>query len=164
MTTTISNTQIAQIANEFHTPCWAYDASIIRQQIARLKQFDVIRFAQKASSNIHLLRLMREQGVMVDSVSLGEVERALAAGYAPTANADQTHAPIVFTADLLDRNALKRVVELNIPVNCGSPNAGTAWTGTSRASGLAAYQSRFWSWPQPQNQYRRRTKQTRHLV
>jgi diaminopimelate decarboxylase len=81
----------------------------------------VIRFAQKASSNIHLLRLMREQGVMVDSVSLGEVERALAAGYAPTANADQTHAPIVFTADLLDRNALKRVVELNIPVNCGSP-------------------------------------------
>jgi diaminopimelate decarboxylase len=64
---------------------------------------------------------MREQGVMVDSVSLGEVERALAAGYAPTANADQTHAPIVFTADLLDRNALKRVVELNIPVNCGSP-------------------------------------------
>ncbi|MBR7791395.1 diaminopimelate decarboxylase [Undibacterium sp. FT147W] len=121
MTTTISNTQIAQIANEFHTPCWAYDASIIRQQIARLKQFDVIRFAQKASSNIHLLRLMREQGVMVDSVSLGEVERALAAGYAPTANADQTHASIVFTADLLDRNALKRVVELNIPVNCGSP-------------------------------------------
>lgn len=121
MTTTISNTQIAQIATEFHTPCWAYDASIIRQQIARLKQFDVIRFAQKASSNIHLLRLMREQGVMVDSVSLGEVERALAAGYAPTANTDQTHAPIVFTADLLDRNALKRVVELNIPVNCGSP-------------------------------------------
>lgn len=121
MTTTISNPQIAQIATEFHTPCWAYDASIIRQQIARLKQFDVIRFAQKASSNIHLLRLMREQGVMVDSVSLGEVERALAAGYAPTANTDQTHAPIVFTADLLDRNALKRVVELNIPVNCGSP-------------------------------------------
>lgn len=121
MTTTISNSQIAQIATEFHTPCWAYDASIIRQQIARLKQFDVIRFAQKASSNIHLLRLMREQGVMVDSVSLGEVERALAAGYAPTANVDQTHAPIVFTADLLDRNALKRVVELNIPVNCGSP-------------------------------------------
>lgn len=121
MTTTISNTQIAQIATEFHTPCWAYDASIIRQQIARLKQFDVIRFAQKASSNIHLLRLMREQGVMVDSVSLGEVERALAAGFAPTANTDQTHAPIVFTADLLDRNALKRVVELNIPVNCGSP-------------------------------------------
>ena len=119
MTNAITPTQIAHIAAQFNTPCWVYDAQVIRQQIARLRQFDVIRFAQKASSNIHLLRLMREQGVMVDSVSLGEVERALAAGYAP--DADAKHAPIVFTADLLDKNALQRVIELNIPVNCGSP-------------------------------------------
>lgn len=119
MPNAITPTQIAHIAAQFNTPCWVYDAQVIRQQIARLRQFDVIRFAQKASSNIHLLRLMREQGVMVDSVSLGEVERALAAGYAP--DADAKHAPIVFTADLLDKNALQRVIELNIPVNCGSP-------------------------------------------
>jgi len=122
MATHISNAQIAAIAQEYQTPCWAYDASIIREQIGLLKQFDVIRFAQKASSNIHLLRLMREEGVMVDSVSLGEVERALVAGFTPTQDADQSHAQIVFTADLLDRHALKRVVELNIPVNCGSPD------------------------------------------
>ncbi|MDO8652175.1 MAG: diaminopimelate decarboxylase [Undibacterium sp.] len=119
MPNAITPTQIAHIAAQFNTPCWVYDAQVIRQQIARLRQFDVIRFAQKASSNIHLLKLMREQGVMVDSVSLGEVERALAAGYVPDANAK--HAPIVFTADLLDKNALQRVIELNIPVNCGSP-------------------------------------------
>lgn len=119
MTNTITEVQISQIATQFQTPCWAYDASVIRQQISRLRQFDVIRFAQKASSNIHLLKLMREEGVMVDSVSLGEVERALVAGYVPNDNA--SHAPIIFTADLLDKNALKRVVELNIPVNCGSP-------------------------------------------
>ncbi|AMC35500.1 diaminopimelate decarboxylase [Janthinobacterium sp. B9-8] len=115
----ISNCQIAQIADQFSTPCWAYDAATIRAQIARLRQFDVIRFAQKASSNIHLLKLMREEGVLVDSVSLGEVERALAAGFVPDSHAK--HAPIVFTADLLDKKALARVVELNIPVNCGSP-------------------------------------------
>jgi diaminopimelate decarboxylase len=118
MSNSITNTQIAHIAQQFNTPCWAYDASMIRSQIARLRQFDVIRFAQKASSNIHLLRLMREEGVLVDSVSVGEVERALAAGYTPSATG---HAPIVFTADLLDKTALQRVVELNIPVNCGSP-------------------------------------------
>ncbi len=77
----ISPSQIAHIVSEFATPCWVYDADVIRQQIARLRQFDVIRFAQKASSNIHLLKLMREQGVLVDSVSIGEVERALAAGF-----------------------------------------------------------------------------------
>lgn len=122
MSNAITPSQIAQIAREFSTPCWVYDAQVIRQQIAKLRQFDVIRFAQKASSNIHLLKLMREEGVMVDSVSLGEVERALAAGYAPNAQVNgAAHAPIVFTADLLDKNALQRVVELNIPVNCGSP-------------------------------------------
>ncbi len=119
MKTAITPLQIQRIAQEHGTPCWAYDAQLIRRQIAQLKQFDVIRFAQKSCSNIHILRLMREQGVLVDSVSLGEVERALVAGYQPQEAAQ--HAPIVFTADLLDRAALKRVVELNIPVNCGSP-------------------------------------------
>lgn len=110
---------ISHIAQEYQTPCWVYDAATIRQQIAQLRQFDVIRFAQKSCSNIHILRLMREQGVLVDSVSLGEVERALVAGFDPSQNSQ--HAPIVFTADLLDQAALRRVVELNIPVNCGSP-------------------------------------------
>ena len=115
----INSQQIAQIAGQFDTPCWIYDAQLIRRQIARLRQFDVIRFAQKACSNTHILQLMRQQGVLVDSVSLGEIERALAAGYAPQQSG---HAPIVFTADLLDRATIARVVELNIPVNCGSPD------------------------------------------
>lgn len=119
MSNAISAAQIQHIAQTYQTPCWAYDAALIRAQIAQLRQFDVIRFAQKSSSNIHILRLMREQGVLVDSVSLGEVERALVAGFDPSAKL--AHAPIVFTADLLDQHALKRVVELNIPVNCGSP-------------------------------------------
>nr|WP_315486845.1 diaminopimelate decarboxylase [uncultured Undibacterium sp.] len=119
MKNAITAAHISQIAHDFQTPCWIYDAEMIRSQIARLRQFDVIRFAQKSCSNIHILRLMREQGVLVDSVSLGEVERALVAGFDPQAN--EAHAPIVFTADLIDQYALKRVVELNIPVNCGSP-------------------------------------------
>lgn len=119
MANAITAQQIQQIAQDYQTPCWAYDAATIRAQIAQLRQFDVIRFAQKSCSNIHILQLMREQGVLVDSVSLGEVERALVAGFDPANH--QAHAPIVFTADLLDRQALKRMVELNIPVNCGSP-------------------------------------------
>ena len=110
--------QIKQIANQFQTPCWIYDAATIRAQIGRLRQFDVIRFAQKSCSNIHLLQLMRAQGVVVDAVSLGEIERALKAGFVPGAAGT---AQIVFTADLIDRQTLERVVELKIPVNCGSP-------------------------------------------
>lgn len=98
---------------EFGCPVWVYDAQIIRRQIAQLSQFDVVRFAQKACSNIHILRLMREQGVKVDSVSLGEIERALAAGYDPQQNPED----IVFTADLIDDATLDRVKALQIPVN-----------------------------------------------
>ncbi|EKY3087105.1 diaminopimelate decarboxylase [Cronobacter dublinensis] len=101
---------------KFGGPVWVYDATIIRAQIDRLRQFDVIRFAQKACSNIHILRLMREAGVKVDSVSLGEIERAVAAGYDPRQNPDD----IVFTADVLDDATIARVHELGVPVNAGS--------------------------------------------
>jgi diaminopimelate decarboxylase len=109
---------LAALAQEFGTPLWVYDAATITRQIEALKQFDVVRFAQKANSNTHILRLMKNLGVTVDSVSLGEVERALAAGFKPGLH--DGHADIVFTADLLDRTTLPRLVELGIPVNCGS--------------------------------------------
>ena len=109
---------LADLARQHATPLWVYDAATIQARIAALQQFDTVRFAQKANSNTHLLRLMRAQGVAVDAVSLGEVERALAAGFQP--GNDRGHAEIVFTADLLDHATLARVTALGIPVNCGS--------------------------------------------
>jgi diaminopimelate decarboxylase len=114
----ISNQLLASIAKQHGTPCWVYDAQSVRAQIEKLRRFDVIRYAQKANSNLALLRLMRAAGVVVDAVSLGEIERALAAGFVPRAEPSQ----IVFTADVLDRATLERVVELGVPVNVGSPH------------------------------------------
>ncbi|HPU53248.1 MAG TPA: diaminopimelate decarboxylase [Burkholderiaceae bacterium] len=136
---------LRQLAQTHGTPLWVYDAATIRSRIAELAAFDTVRFAQKANSNIHLLRLMREQGVVVDAVSLGEIERALAAGFtsrrgdgtgasngtgtsdAPGATGasgarQQSAAPpgIVFTADLIDEPTLARVIAEDIPVNAGS--------------------------------------------
>ena len=109
---------LAQLAQQHGTPLWVYDAATIRARIAQLAQFDTVRFAQKANSNIHLLTLMREEGVHVDAVSLGEIERALQAGFAPA----QTNgaAGLVFTCDLFDRATLARVAAAKIEVNCGS--------------------------------------------
>ena len=109
---------LAALARAHGTPLWVYDAATIVRQITALRQFDVIRFAQKANSNTHILRLMREHGVQVDAVSLGEIERALAAGFQPGLHSG--HAEIVFTADLFDRATLARVAELGVPVNAGS--------------------------------------------
>ncbi|WP_437611294.1 diaminopimelate decarboxylase [Erwinia sp. V71] len=112
--TALTRANLLPLARQYDCPVWVYDAAIIQARIAQLQQFDVVRFAQKACSNIHILRLMRQAGVYVDSVSLGEIERALAAGYQPGGD------EIVFTADVLDAPTLARVAELNIPVNAGS--------------------------------------------
>jgi diaminopimelate decarboxylase len=100
------------------TPVWLYDAEPIRDRVRQLAPFDCVRYAQKANSNTHILRLLRGLGVMVDAVSLGEIERALRAGFVPGTD----HHEIVFTADIIDAATLRRVVELDIPVNCGSPD------------------------------------------
>ena len=49
------------------TPTWARltksdDAAVIDKQIEKLRDFDVIRFAQKANSNLAILRRMRDRG------------------------------------------------------------------------------------------------------
>ena len=114
-----SPAQLRTLATQHGTPLWVYDAQTIRQRIADLQRFDTVRFAQKANSNLHLLRLMREQGVVVDAVSRGEIQRALAAGFTAAPNA-QGASGIVFTADLLDHATLDTVVAHQIPVNAGS--------------------------------------------
>ena len=132
--------RLQALAAEHGTPLWVYDAATIRARAASLQRFDVVRFAQKACSNIHILRLLREAGVKVDAVSRGEVLRALAAGYRSPSAAGTQPVPrgaaavlgggpadgqpagddIVFTADLLDHATLATVVEHRIPVNAGS--------------------------------------------
>src|SRR6185295_15842981 len=78
---TFSPDLLLGLAAEHGTPYYLYDAETILGQLAALRGFDVVRFAQKACSNVHILRLLRGAGALVDAVSLGEIERALRAGY-----------------------------------------------------------------------------------
>ena len=137
MSNPFSPSQLWQLADEFGTPLWVYNAETIRARIAQLQAFDTIRFAQKACSNIHILQLMREQGVKVDAVSRGEVLRALAAGFQPGFGEPSE---IVFTADVMDEATLATVVEHKVPVNAGSIDM------------------------LQQDQHRRRAQQARHLA
>lgn len=112
----IAGVPVSEIAREFGTPTYVYDAAQIERRIDQLSAFDVIRYAQKANSNLAILDLCRKRGVAVDAVSEGEIYRARQAGYEATGNP----APIVYTADVFDRPALERVVADAIAVNCGS--------------------------------------------
>ena len=116
--TAIGGHPIKDLVRQFGSPTYVYEAETIRERIAQLRQFDVIRYAQKANSNLAILDLMRREGVLVDAVSTGEIRRAVAAGFAFQGEP----APVVYTADIFDRQTLQLVVDEHIHVNVGSPD------------------------------------------
>jgi diaminopimelate decarboxylase len=116
----IAGQPISELTRRFETPLYVYDAARITERLADLAMFDVVRFAQKACSNLAIIDLVRRNGALVDCVSAGELYRAMAAGFKPT---QDIHPPeIVYTADIFDGDALNLVVKHNIHVNCGSPD------------------------------------------
>lgn len=116
--TEIAGVPVIDLARQFGTPTFVYDAAKILERLADLKAFDFVRFAQKACSNLAIVDLIRRHGGLVDAVSAYEVRRALAAGYEPHGSPP----PVVYTADIFDTESLDLVVEKNIHVNCGSPD------------------------------------------
>src|SRR5215831_1712546 len=120
--TQIAGLAVNDLARQLGTPTYVYDAAKIMERVSDLRAFDVIRYAQKACSNIAIVDLVRRAGVLVDAVSAGEIRRALAAGYPATASDPHAAPPVVYTADIFDREALDLVVEKGIHVNCGSPD------------------------------------------
>jgi diaminopimelate decarboxylase len=123
----IAGASVPELAREYGTPLYVYDAATVRARCRDLAAWDTVRFAQKACSNLAVLDLVRREGVLVDAVSTGEIHRALAAGYGPHAirGTDSSDGlppahPIVYTADIFDRESLDTVARLGIHVNCGS--------------------------------------------
>ncbi|AEH39860.1 diaminopimelate decarboxylase [Buchnera aphidicola (Cinara tujafilina)] len=89
---------------------------LLKIKLKKLKKFDNIRFAQKSCSNINILKIIKSYGVKVDAVSLGEIIRALTAGFTSKNN------DLVFTSDILEDKTLKKIIQYHIPVNIGSLN------------------------------------------
>jgi len=116
--TEIAGIPVVELARRYTTPFFVYDAAKIVERIADLHAFDVVRYAQKACSNLAILDLVRRSGAMVDAVSAGEIRRALAAGYTPQGDPP----PMVYTADIFDAESLDLLRSLDIHVNAGSPD------------------------------------------
>lgn len=107
--------QLQKIAQDFGTPVYVYDASIIQRQYNRLKNaFNgknvKLHYALKALNNINILRLLKNEGAGLDAVSIEEIYLGLRAGFSPE---DIMYTPnCVSYAEIQD--ALKLGVHLNI--------------------------------------------------
>ncbi|MEM8709643.1 MAG: diaminopimelate decarboxylase [Planctomycetota bacterium] len=108
----LSDAELAGLARRFGTPFYAYDLASMAARVQDFSAFDSVRFAVKANPNLAVLSALRGAGAVCDSVSQGEVMRALAAGFQP--------GQIVYTADLLDRSGIAAVAEHRLHVNAGS--------------------------------------------
>ncbi|WED20855.1 diaminopimelate decarboxylase [Vibrio sp. JC009] len=79
--------QIRALAEKVTTPFYCYSTARLLDNVRRCKDaFESrgiqIHYAMKANSTLHILQLLAEQGLGVDLVSGGEMERALATGFA----------------------------------------------------------------------------------
>ena len=99
------------LADKFGTPFYVYSAATFRRHIRVMREAfsgvnTLIAYAMKANSNQAILTLLAKEGAGADVVSLGELERAIAAGIPPE--------KIVFSGVAKTENEMRRGLCLNI--------------------------------------------------
>jgi diaminopimelate decarboxylase len=114
MTQHMSPAQLVDIAREFGTPVYIYDAETIERQFSNLSRaFGGMNakffYACKALTNINILKLMKKAGAGLDCVSINEVRLGLKAGFAPQ--------EILFTPNCTDFQEYVDATELGVNVN-----------------------------------------------
>lgn len=111
----MQNQNLVQLAQEFGTPLYVYDAEKIISQYNRLtKAFSKVEnfkvhYAVKALSNISVLKLLKNQGSGLDTVSIQEVQLGLHAGFNPK--------DIIYTPNGVSIHELETVAQLGVQIN-----------------------------------------------
>lgn len=109
----MNNQQLLDIANEFGTPVYVYDANSIQKQYEKLKTSfsDSTRFfyACKALTNINILKYIQRLGANLDCVSINEVKLGLKAGFTPER--------ILFTPNCVDLAEIEEAMSFGVHIN-----------------------------------------------
>ena len=105
---------ILKVIEDVGTPCYVYDAKNIREQYQELMTSlphgkTQLFYAMKALSNQRILKLMRELGTGIDTVSPFEIQMALQAGFTPDL--------IIFTPNMVDFSEIEAAVDLGVGIN-----------------------------------------------
>jgi diaminopimelate decarboxylase len=113
----LSNKQLVDIATEFGTPLYVYNADKIKEQYQKLtsafKDIDTVFFyACKALTNINILRYVKSLGANIDCSSVNEVKLALHAGFPPER--------ILYTSNGIAFSEIVEAKELGVIINIDS--------------------------------------------
>jgi len=85
----VEGVKVSKIAQELGTPVYIYSKRAIKEAYREIEEAfsevkPLIAFAVKANSNVSVLRLLKELGAGADTVSIGEIFRAITAGIEPS--------------------------------------------------------------------------------
>lgn len=109
----MTNQDLINIAAEFGTPVYVYDAESIKEQYGKLKNSfsDNTRFfyACKALTNINILKYVNQLGADLDCVSINEVKLGLKAGFEPER--------ILFTPNCVDLAEIEEAMAHKVHIN-----------------------------------------------
>jgi diaminopimelate decarboxylase len=117
MQPSLSHQQLIEIAEQFGTPVYVYDAEKIKTQYEKLADaFSVldtkIFYACKALTNINILRYIKSIGCNIDCSSINEVKLALHAGFEPK--------NILYTSNGIAFSEIEEAVSFGVNVNIDS--------------------------------------------
>lgn len=110
----IGGVSVLELCKEFGTPLYVYDAAVIERQYNRLKnafgktKIDV-HYACKALNNINILKLIKNLGGSLDTVSIQEVQLGLKAGFEAK--------DIMYTPNCVNIDEINRAVEFGVNIN-----------------------------------------------
>lgn len=89
----VDSVALSDLAVQYGTPAYVYSAAVIRRQYENLAgalrralpadRQPLLCYACKANSNLGILKLLQSLGSSIEVVSVGELMRALKAGFAP---------------------------------------------------------------------------------
>ena len=107
--------ELQHITYKHESPCYVYDRLLIEAQYRKLwssfrniKNFK-INYAVKALSNINILKVLKELGGGLDTVSLEEIQLGILAGFDPK--------DIIFTPNGVSLNELEEATTLGVQIN-----------------------------------------------
>ncbi|QEE50949.1 diaminopimelate decarboxylase [Flavobacterium alkalisoli] len=107
--------ELLKLAEEFGSPLYVYDAAKIQSQYYRLENaFSKVKnlrinYACKALSNISILKLLKQMGSGLDTVSIQEVQLGILAGFTPES--------IIYTPNGVSMEEIEEVAALGVQIN-----------------------------------------------
>lgn len=106
-----------ELARQFGTPLYVYNEAVLRQRCRELKALSPlpgfgVNYSVKANTNPVLLRIIREEGLVVDAMSPGELYMDELAGFSA--------GEILYIANNISEDELRNAVEHGVLVSVDS--------------------------------------------